>query len=174
MLLNVKKQVLNAIKFLYKLNEERYAKKTDISSVDLIGTTDISTIGDGSITGAIQDNSEKIVKSNNSINEINTKLNAMTYTKTINVFGRDRFTFKSIMSTDNPFGLRQSVLLFGSANSQAALGILTIYDSRSEVNWSGISGDTTVTASLAGNTVTVVFGLTCYDKFIIMSADRID
>ena len=98
----------------------------------------------------------------------------MTHTKTINVSGRDRFTFKSIMSTDNPFGLRQSVLLFGSANGQAVLGVLTIYDSRSAVNWSGISGDTTVTASLAGNTVTVVFGVTCYDKFTLMSADRLD
>lgn len=98
----------------------------------------------------------------------------MTHTKTINVSGRDRFTFKSIMSTDNPFGLRQSVLLFGAANGSPVLGLLTIYDSRAAVSWSGINGDTTVTATLTGNTVTVVFGVTCYDKFTIMSADRID
>ena len=41
---------------------------------DVIGDSDISTVGDGSITGAIQDNSEKITKSNNVISELNTKI----------------------------------------------------------------------------------------------------
>lgn len=42
------------------MNEERYAKKTDISSIDLIGTTDISSIGDGTVTGVIVKNGSDI------------------------------------------------------------------------------------------------------------------
>lgn len=90
------------------------------------------------------------------------------YMQSVRVWGERSFYLQSGFSQwTEAADMRQSLLLFGSANGKHVQGVLSIYND-STCFWSGTEG-VSVSAGESG-AVTVDLGVGCYDEFVLISA----